>query len=324
MGGLQQVLSIGELHPECRASAWKNAICEKYYISDFEFPATNFAFGQLAIEDVSNIRVGRVQADPYVVRRRRNHLGSHADDYYLVLIPCEQPLRMRQQGREAVVAAGDLVVVGSGDAYDYEQRNRNDILTMRVPGRVLRDRIRDIDDWTANRFQVSQSSVSLFVDFAKSFILHGRGLSAVDAASSARVLLDLMAIAIGTAGRYGISDETSVRVAHRQRALRLIDAHLSDSALRPSFVAAKLGLSDRYLQQIFAHHDENLSAVIRTRRIEEAKRMLCDHSFSTRSISSIAYAVGFSDPAHFSRTFLAETSASPRDYRSAHSGKCNS
>jgi AraC-like DNA-binding protein len=106
-----------------------------------------------------------------------------------------------------------------------------------------------------------------------------------------------------------------VRVAHRHRALRLIEEQLGDHSLKPGLVAERLGVSERYLQMIFAEHDQTLSSVIRCRRIAEAKRLLSDIAAQSRGIASIAYRVGFSDPAHFSRVFAAETGLSPKDYR---------
>lgn len=315
MSGLQEVLDLDGLRPERRIRAWTDALYEKYYPLDVNFPSPDFNFGRLAIKDVADIRVGQVEADPFICHRQRNHLAIRGGDYYLVEVPRRQPLRIRQQGREAFVAANDFAVVGTADVYSYEQWNRNDVLTLRIPGQMLRYRIRDIDDWTARSFLPRKPSTALFVDFAKSLAQHGSELDPADAAVSVRALLDLMAIAIGTRGGDATSDETPVRIAHRQRALRLIDAYLPNCALRPSFVAQELGLSSRYLQQIFAGHDESISSVIRARRIDEAKRMLRDIGPRRRSISSIAYAVGFSDPAHFSRVFLAQTGMSPKDYR---------
>jgi AraC-like DNA-binding protein len=311
-----EIFDISRLRPERRTDVWTDALYEKYYPLDVDFPGPLFAVGRLAIKDLMDIRVGRVQSDPFIVHRRRGHLSQRSGDYYLVLIPARQPLRLRQRGQEALVAPGDAVVVGTTETYCYEQRTRNDILTLRIPGPLLRERIGDIDDCTARALPIAQASVALFVDFARSLSLHGSELESYDAKISLRGLLDLLAIATFAPEKAGASGETSVRIAHRRRALKLIDAKLADHALTPSLVARTLGLSGRYLQQIFAGHGQNLSSIIRARRIDEAKRLLWSAGSRHHSISSIAYAVGFADPGHFSRAFLAETGTSPRDFRS--------
>jgi len=249
------------------------------------------------------------------VHRRRSHISRRGGEFYLIPIPARMPLQLRQRGRDAMVAPGNLALVGTTEAYTYEQRTRNGVLTLRIPGSMLRDRIGDIDDHTARSFPVSQPAVALFVDYARSLARHGSRLDKPEAATAARGLLDLLALAIRAPWAGIASGETSVRLAHRQRALRLIDARLGDHALKPSMVVESLGLSERYLQQIFAEHGQSLSAVIRARRIAEAKRLLCEATTPCRTIASIAYAVGFADPAHFSRVFLAETGLSPKAYR---------
>jgi AraC family transcriptional activator of pobA len=54
------------------------------------------------------------------------------------------------------------------------------------------------------------------------------------------------------------------------------------------------------------------SHMIRDRLVREARRHLV---YTNLSISAIAYALGFDDPAYFSRTFAGATGLSPRDFR---------
>ncbi len=62
---------------------------------------------------------------------------------------------------------------------------------------------------------------------------------------------------------------------------------------------------------------KSASAVIRDRVILEARREL---AYSARTISDIAYSLGFSDPAHFSRVFRQSTGQTPRLFRKAVNG----
>lgn len=106
-----------------------------------------------------------------------------------------------------------------------------------------------------------------------------------------------------------------MRIAHRQRALRFIDANIERSDLHSGTVAQVLRLSPRYVQKIFADHGERLSAVIRSRKMAEARRLLRGVGTRRPSISQVAYAVGFDDAAHFTRAFREETGMSPTAYR---------
>ena len=311
-----EVLDLAALRPQRRAGAWADTIYEKYYPLDVIFPQKLFEWGRISISDVAGIRVGRFEAaGPFIIHRRRSHISCRSGDYYVIQIPAQQSLTLHQRGREAVICPRDFAVNATSETYSYEQPTSNDLLGIRIPGPMLRERIADIDDLTAVTFSKAEPSVALFIDFARSLFVHGTALEPGDAESATRVLLDLMAIAIRAPREGAASSETSVRIAHRQRALRLIDAHLADSRLTPSFVAKALRLSNRYLQQMFAGRDQNLSSIIRARRIKEAKRLLPEMGSPRRSVASVAYAVGFSDPAYFSRVFSGETDQSPTAYR---------
>jgi hypothetical protein len=51
------------------------------------------------------------------------------------------------------------------------------------------------------------------------------------------------------------------------------------------------------------------------RRLDRSAGYLVDPKYERLSISEISFACGFSDPAHFSRTFKARFATSPKDYR---------
>ena len=55
------------------------------------------------------------------------------------------------------------------------------------------------------------------------------------------------------------------------------------------------------------------SRSVEARLVREARRQL---AYTNLSISQIAYALGFIDPAYFSRVFSRATGLSPREFRS--------
>ena len=126
-------------------------------------------------------------------------------------------------------------------------------------------------------------------------------------------LLDLLVMALIGADDGG--NESSIRTAHRQRALRAIERDFANPDLEPSNIAVSVGVSDRYLQKIFSDRDETVSAVIRARRILELKGLLVNRHQRKQSVTQIAFSVGFSDSAYFSRVFRQETGVSPVHYQ---------
>lgn len=92
--------------------------------------------------------------------------------------------------------------------------------------------------------------------------------------------------------------------------------YLQNNFTRPitlNDIAQEIGISKNYLSEIF-HQELGISPweYLTRYRISQAKQML---KSTNRSITEIAAASGFDDPAHFSRIFRAHTGQSPKEYR---------
>ncbi|HEV2730971.1 MAG TPA: helix-turn-helix domain-containing protein, partial [Terriglobales bacterium] len=113
--------------------------------------------------------------------------------------------------------------------------------------------------------------------------------------------------------------ESSGTRAHVELCSRIetfIEEHLADASLNPATIAAAAGLSVRHLHRLFAHRRCTVGDWIRERRLERCRRDLADPRFCGRTITDIAFYWGFSESAHFSRSFKKQFGVSPRAFRS--------
>jgi AraC-like DNA-binding protein len=105
---------------------------------------------------------------------------------------------------------------------------------------------------------------------------------------------------------------------NRARAFREhIDAYLGDPRLRPADLAARFGVSERYVRAVLGAGGESFSAYLLRRRLERCATLLADPAWQARTITDIAFHAGFGDLTHFGRAFKARYGATPRDYRRA-------
>ena len=93
--------------------------------------------------------------------------------------------------------------------------------------------------------------------------------------------------------------------------------NLFDADLCVASISQALGISKRYIHQIYSAETESLSRWISRHRLEQAARYLKDESFRGVSITDIALMSGFNDSGYFSRQFKMEYSQTPREYRLA-------
>lgn len=308
---------VGNVPEASRKDAWTDILYENFYPLDLTDPAVEFSMGKLSILDIPGIRFGTIESDPMYVYRRRQHLSLDSGDFYYIPMPVQNTLNLRQFGRTAEIAPGDFALVATADTYQYEQGTRNLLATLRVDGPLMRERVPLIDDLVAQTCDGSAPLVRVFIDFVHSIMRQSGRLDRESAAAMTPHMLDLLALALTAPVDAMKSNESSVRLAHLRRIMRMIEDQLEDEALGPGSLARELGLSERYIQKMFAERDETLSSVIRARRIARAQRRLTDPTRTGMSIASIAFSVGFSDPAHFSRTFRNIIGVSPSEYRNA-------
>ncbi|MBQ9099429.1 MAG: helix-turn-helix transcriptional regulator [Clostridia bacterium] len=119
---------------------------------------------------------------------------------------------------------------------------------------------------------------------------------------------------------YGIFDRLERETVERNDVfapiLSYVEAHYADSQLSNSLLAAKGGISEVYMRQLFRERlGTSPRQYILELRMQKAKQMLCEgHS----TIGTVAAACGFAAIYHFSRAFKSFTGESPSDYRRAH------
>lgn len=305
---------IGDLPEHRRRDALISAIDECFYPCETHL-SRRLTEDKLFFVDVGPVRAGRCRVDPMIVYRTPELIRRRVGDYIFVPLPFSERVVLRQRGREADVVPGRIGFAATADVYSYEQPQPFDMLTLRIDADHVRSRIPNVEDFTGIAFDAQDGAAAMFIDYARSFCMNADRLDRNTGLMAVRHLLDLFALAI-TGGQDGLAtSESAVREAHRQRILRHIEARLGDPALSTQSVAQDLRLSDRYIQKLLAERGETLSGLIRDRRVAEAKRLLREGNGRNRSISTIAFQVGYSDPAYFSRVFREATGMSPREYR---------
>jgi AraC-like DNA-binding protein len=94
-----------------------------------------------------------------------------------------------------------------------------------------------------------------------------------------------------------------------------IDDNVTDGNLTPESIAAKFGLSTRYLRKLFATEGSSATRYIQRRRLEKSADKMSNLLWKEQSITDICYDCGFKSAPHFSRAFKAAFGVTPKEYR---------
>jgi AraC-like DNA-binding protein len=107
----------------------------------------------------------------------------------------------------------------------------------------------------------------------------------------------------------------TVRETARARIQSYIGRNLADPDLTIERIAERMQCTKRYLHKVFSDQDETLNQYIWSQRLELCRTRLLQPELANRSITEIAFDCGFSNAAHFSRSFRARFGECPRTYR---------
>jgi AraC-like DNA-binding protein len=132
---------------------------------------------------------------------------------------------------------------------------------------------------------------------------------------------DLIALSIGAVrDTIAVAQGRGVLAARLQAVKADIARNLADCRLTVTAVAARQGVTPRYVHKLFASEGVTFSEFVLGCRLALAHRLLTDQRYANRPVTSVAFEVGFADLSYFNRTFRRRYNATPTDVRSRGSG----
>jgi AraC-like DNA-binding protein len=271
--------------------------------------------GRIAKGQIGHLQISRLRSSPVVYRRERRHFHRDNEQNFLVTLPHGAPVRFNQFGREVICDPSDFILETSSAPYVFEYEQANAMTVIKVPGRLLSDRIATPEDFCAMRYSGREGSGALFLNMVQSIIAQADHLTSDVALRCSEHAIDLLALALTTSTPNRARFSSSVRRCHLDRVSLHILHHLADMELSPQSVSAVCGLSVRYLHLLFEPTGWTCWQWIRECRLSRCFNALLDPCHDGRAISELCYRWGFSDQATFSRAFKARFAMTPGDVR---------
>lgn len=224
-----------------------------------------------------------------------------------------------QRGRAITPGDGDAILVNpAAGAFAVVRPTRSRFLGLRVPRNAIVPLVNGLDDRTLRLIPRTTDGVKLLTSYVHA-IHDGRALTSTETSRLvATHLHDLIAVSIGATREAAAAVEDRGVRAARLRAIKLdIVANLDDGTLAVPAIAARHGVTARYVQKLFEREGITCTQFVLRQRLERAYRMLRDPRLTARTISSIAYDVGFGDLSYFNRAFRRYYRATPSDIRAS-------
>ena len=252
----------------------------------------------------------QVANDLAAVTRGSRDIRTDYGEHLFLLLQIEGECGIEQQGRQTVIAPGDCALVDSSSpsALHFGGRFSNHV-SVHLPRQIFFSE-------KSTRVEVARR---VEATDPMSSILRGLVAKLMQTTPADNFTTDLRQL-LFNATRHAfssINDDLQVRADSASQRLEivqiLIDRHLTRPELTSQWLADRVGVSLRTLQEDFNALGTTVNSLIRTRRLYYARERLTSISpNSTTTIAEVAYSSGFNDISYFNRCFKKTFDCSPR------------
>jgi AraC-like DNA-binding protein len=296
---------------------WREVVCAAFVDLRPERPGHGPFDGAVRTTALADVTAARVASEAQRVRRSEREIASSPAAQFYVLVQLHGTGAVHAGGRTAVLRPGDLAMVDILRPYELAFDGPFAQLCFGVPHERLAVRLASPEAATAVRVPASTGVGALVSGCLRAVGVNpiAGDLDPAAADALAEHLAGLVAVALR--GLAPPAAGTRGRAALLQAVLDDAERHLGDPALAPAAVAARVGISTRYLHKLFAERGETFGRWVAERRLAAARRDLADPAFGHWRVAELALRHGFADPSHFGRAFRARYGTTPGAFRTA-------
>ena len=308
MLGVKQSLTTSDKKPSERLEFWQEIVCKKYVSASAETEVLDDEFaGSLTSGELGPLVVAELDAPLHFWSRKPCHVRNDDQDVFIVSLIQRGGGELTQRGRSARLGPGDLVIYDSGATFDYALRARTQLV--KIPRRLLESKLDRPADFLALKIDRSNPLSPILGDLLTRCldIDLSRDVGPWIAKRLSSAIVDLLAT-ICDLERDALP-ETRVS-APLERVMRFARANLDDPDLGPEALAAAGPVSVRSLNRLFGALGATPMRWVWSQRLEASRISLSQGE--VRSVTDAAFAHGFSDLGHFSRSFKRTFGISPQ------------
>jgi AraC-like DNA-binding protein len=292
-----------------RIDAWQwNAqqICGDCRI---QLPRSSF-HGAIEVRHVGGLPLTRFSSSPLSFWKWPSETANPDNRSCIVITQLAGNRRYMQNGSSVLLNPGDTTLIDSGRPWSSSCGTDCARLYLRVPRWMMENRLRLRQIPITQRICGTRGAGVILARLSQSLYEEAERFQEEEGAAALDAYFQILWACMGSAG---CAEQGPPQL--RSRIQRFIDDHLPDPGLRPAEIAAAADISTRHLHRLFSNSGSTLGDCIRERRLQQCRNDLTNPRLSRKTITEIAFSWGFSDSAHFSRSFRKQFGICPRNFR---------
>ncbi|MFP6851059.1 MAG: transcriptional regulator FeaR [Pseudomonas sp.] len=241
--------------------------------------------------------------------------SDHGDDEHCFLISQRSGFsRVTQGGVSIEMAPGDLLLMDSVGACEITPFGLIDHVSLHLPRCAVELAFRSKQN-KFGRISSSRASGKMLHVLMDQLCREQSGVDQGESEALMSAFISLLEPALAH-DRPDMDLSEKMHGANlRSYVQKMIEDSLAEPNLNPTGLAGRLNISVRHLYRLFEEQGDSVCRYIQRSRLERSADDLANPGLKSESITSIAYKWGFTDSAHFSRSFKKHFEQSPKDYR---------
>jgi len=306
-------VSTANVAPRDRREWLQDVIRREYTKVEVTPPEDGELFNEMTFYAWEKLRLSVIRSNAITINRFAHEPYHPSQDSYLGVVSLSGHYSLEQNGREVFLNPGDMTIYDATRPHRIHCSREFSKLLVTIPRAMMRARLAGVEHCTALRIPGDTGVGAVASSFIRSAASQAASLSQDEFSPLAEHSLDLFTLAlVGVRPQsFNLSRSRSLSLS---RVKDFVERHLADPTLDTAMVATGVGLSARYINDLFKDERTSLIRYVWQRRLECCRRDMLDLAHRGHRVSDIAFRWGFNDLSHFSRAFRQYAGCSPRDF----------
>lgn len=317
MAARARILSTDEAGHENRIELWRKHVAEPLLRVDWTVPEGRDCTARLLpVICAGDIEIALLESGPFDITNTPAHAAQKQHRCSLHVLTSGHRVITSREGTEFMAVKTMGVMLDEGRFYRHRSDNEmTRALILMLPKPRIMERVPVFDRLIGPPFDLSCEPFRLLQSYL------GLSSAGVDlnvpalARANADYVIDLVIMMLEhrAADAADAAQRRTQPEARYRVILAEIERGIGDPKLSGKTVAARVGITERYLQQLMEMHGETFSHFVLRLRLDKAAALLV--SKRQMRIAEIAFLCGFSDLSYFNRSFRKRFGETPRGYR---------
>ncbi len=293
----------------------KEVIGREYANVDVGAPDQEYLYNDMLIYPwQQGLRLSPIRSNAITIERLPKAPEYVSQDCYFGVLLTQGQYKLEQGGREVFLKPGEMTIYDATEPHRVTTPGPFSKVIISIPRFLLDERVANISRLTATKLSTEHGTGAISAAMISSTVNQLGRLDKAAFQSLADPVLELF-----TQSLLEVTGKTKEMSRHRNQALtrvkQFIACKLTDSDLKADAIASAVGLSLRYINNLFNEEDTSLMRYLTQQRLSRSRHYLASSLYHHLSITEVAMQSGFNNMAHFSRVFHQAYGMSPRAYR---------